>query len=403
MRHAPLPTALSSTIALLLLGSALTYFFVISQSVSNQRQSDVVHTMEQPSHDSSDPFAEKIVHFDLKGAAPKVNYFAEIFPLLKRLNVSGVLIEYEDMFPYSGQIAVLKRTIAYKNDEIATILELARKNELEVIPLVQTFGHLEFALKYDRFSHLREHPEHFDTLCPSENDSWQLITEMLKQVRSLHPLAKRIHIGADEAYQIAKDERCLKRLRSELGFSTDRLKLAHIGRTARYAREELGFSEVLAWNDMFGAISDELMAKYELGNLLTPVVWGYAVDVTQPGYFPDGMFERYSKVFNKLMFASAFKGANGPDEIFANVNRYLANQESYVNLYRRNRTHLEGHVKGIVLTGWQRYNHAAPLCEILPVSLPSLVTDLIYLNNTSLSLLELTNLTQVTFMAQLIF
>uniref|UniRef100_A0A915BQL8 beta-N-acetylhexosaminidase n=1 Tax=Parascaris univalens TaxID=6257 RepID=A0A915BQL8_PARUN len=291
------PTALSSSIALLLVGSALFYFLVISQLVPVEKRLGIVQAMQRPTTRNS-PFAEKIVHFDMKGAAPKINYFMEIFPMLSLLNVTGVLMEYEDMFPYSGEIAILKRTIAYSEDEIAAILEIAKKNKLEVIPLVQTFGHLEFVLKYDRFSHLREDPEQMDTLCPSENESWTLITELLTQVRNLHPDVKRIHIGADEAWQIAKDERCLERLRTELGFSTDRLKLAHIARTARFAREKLHFEEVLVWNDMFGAVSEKLMLKYEMGTLITPVIWGYAVDVTQPGYFPDGMFERYSKVEN---------------------------------------------------------------------------------------------------------
>uniref|UniRef100_A0A9J2PWA9 beta-N-acetylhexosaminidase n=1 Tax=Ascaris lumbricoides TaxID=6252 RepID=A0A9J2PWA9_ASCLU len=394
MSNAPLPTALSSSVALLLVGSGLLYFLVISQSVPVEKRSGILQAMQRPTT-RSNPFAEKIVHFDLKGAAPKVSYFTEIFPMLSLLNVTSVLMEYEDMFPYSGQVAILKRTIAYSEDEIATILEVAKKNKLEVIPLVQTFGHLEFALKYDRFSHLREDPERMDTLCPSENESWTLITELLTQVRNLHPDVKRIHIGADEAWQIAKDGRCLERLRTELGFSTDRLKLAHIARTARFAREKLHFEEVLAWNDMFGAISDKLMLKYELGTLITPVIWGYAVDVTRPGYFPDGMFERYSKVFDKLMFASAFKGANGIAEIYANVNRYFANQQSYVKLYEMHKTHLEGRVKGIVLTGWQRYYHSAPLCELLPVSVPSLVSDLIYLENTSLSFSQVMHLARV--------
>ena len=47
---------------------------------------------------------------------------------------------------------------------------------------------------------------------------------------------------------------------------------------------------------MFGDIDAGLLKEYEMGRLLTPVVWGYARDVTVPGYFPDRMFERFAQV-----------------------------------------------------------------------------------------------------------
>ena len=92
--------------------------------------------------------------------------------------------------------------IAYSVREVEQIQKWASDNGMGVIPLVQTFGHLEHALKLEEFYDLREVPAYPQSLCPSKNASWSLVREMIDQVTSLHPTSTFLHIGCDEVYQL---------------------------------------------------------------------------------------------------------------------------------------------------------------------------------------------------------
>jgi len=75
--------------------------------------------------------------------------------------------EWEDTFPYSGDLETLSAEDCYTKDEVAEILKLAADSDLAVVPLVQTFGHMEFVLKLSQYKHLREvcnaHALHLNT------------------------------------------------------------------------------------------------------------------------------------------------------------------------------------------------------------------------------------------------
>ncbi len=82
----------------------------------------------------------RMIHFDLKGAPPRVDYLVKVLRLAKELGATGVLMEYEDMFPFEGRLQVIRAANHYTKDDLRTILKACDELSLEVMPLVQTFG-----------------------------------------------------------------------------------------------------------------------------------------------------------------------------------------------------------------------------------------------------------------------
>ena len=80
----------------------------------------------------------KYEYFIFKGAPPKIEFFSTFIPMLKDYGATGILLEYEDTFPFEGELAEARHGHAYSFDDIKTIKKLAKDNNLYIIPLVQT-------------------------------------------------------------------------------------------------------------------------------------------------------------------------------------------------------------------------------------------------------------------------
>lgn len=115
------------------------------------------------------------MHVDLKGALPKVEYFRGFFKMLKDFGATGILLEYEDVFPFKGRLAEAVNGEHYTMEDVAFIKEQAAANNLYIIPLVQTYGHLEWILKVKSFEHLRDHPEYPQVMSQCLNESYDVV------------------------------------------------------------------------------------------------------------------------------------------------------------------------------------------------------------------------------------
>ena len=96
----------------------------------------------------------------------KLEYLTQLFPKLKEWGATGVLIEYEDAFPFEGSLAKLKGTFSYKKEDVQKINQLAKANDLTVIPYLSLFDDLDFVLRHADFKKYREMPKYSEMISP---------------------------------------------------------------------------------------------------------------------------------------------------------------------------------------------------------------------------------------------
>ncbi|CAF1528340.1 unnamed protein product [Adineta ricciae] len=309
---------------------------------------------------------ERFVHLDLKGAAPKLDYYKQLFPFLKQLGATGLLIEYEDMFPFTGHLSIIKHGFAYSKNDVEQILQLAKTNDLKVMPLLQVYGHLEYVLKLKEFMHLREDRRYPQVITPCLEESYKLLFEMIDQMLSLHPTIPYLHMGCDEVYYRLVHPQCVN-----LNFRDEAdLFIRHVTRVAKYVKSKRPDIKLFIWHDMISQLINSGSSNTtELIDLVIPMVWTYVDDVNP--WFDDGFWMRFS-MFHEVWVASSFKGSSGEITTMSYIGHHQRNQQTWLETMYTASTRHRVNFTGIAVTGWSRYDHMLSLCEFLPSSIPSL-------------------------------
>ncbi|OXB54994.1 hypothetical protein ASZ78_005966 [Callipepla squamata] len=316
---------------------------------------------------------QRLVHLDLKGAPPRAAYLAEVrgqrglgalrprpaprpppaaapqvLPLLRAMGATGLLLEYEDAFPYAGPLEALRAPHAYSRTELTELLGRAAALGMEVVPLVQSFGHME-------------------------------------------------------VYYLGEGEESKQWLQQQ-GNTPEKLCLFHIKAVASYVASSYPTVTPIMWDDMLRGISEETLAESGVPQLVQPMIWDYAADLDVESKVL--LIEKYRRCgFSKVWFASAFKGATGVNQSLTLIGHHLNNHLQWLKVASSVPADV---LQGIALTGWQRYDHFSVLCELFPVAIPSLAVCLQALENGGYSekvkenvekLLGMSNLELDTFMS----
>lgn len=151
------------------------------------------------------------IHLDLKYHMPNKAYLLDWVKRLPGYGINTLLLEYEDAFPFR-KYPYLASPDAFSPDELREFLTTARAAGLTIIPLVQTYAHLEFALSHDALAHLREKPEIQAKLCAQHPESLQFVNNLLEEVLEYHQEDHYFHLGGDEVWHTEWCPACQARI-----------------------------------------------------------------------------------------------------------------------------------------------------------------------------------------------
>lgn len=299
------------------------------------------------------------VHLDLKGLQPSAGRLLELLEIAKEARFNLLLVEWEDSYPWTAY-PELRSPECYSEEEVNRFLQKAKKISIEVIPLLQSFGHMENAASRKRFAHLREEKDDFSSLCPSREGSRAMLVNMIEDVMRTHRgFIGRFHLGADEVWNFASCPACKSAAREK---GPRRLFLDHVLLLADYLSES-GLTAII-WDDMLRGWTAGDLEK--ISGRLELAAWSYS----EKGFeslMKKGVLARYKKAGLKVWGCPAFKGADGATADTADVDNRVGNHLDWLE------AHKIYSLEGIITTGWSRYSTFRAPCESLEASIDSLV------------------------------
>jgi hexosaminidase len=251
----------------------------------------------------------------------------------------------------------LRCETAYSDEVVGKFMKNCGGLDIEVIPLLQSFGHMQNVLLRERFAPLREVEGATADLCPSNPEAVPLIVEMIDDLLGLHAGITHLHLGGDEVASLGSCGKCNKAVEE---FGKDGLYLKHITPLLKHVISHS--VRPILWDDMMRAWPEDALAK--LGAKADLMCWSYAANPFK-GVTPEIM-DRFADAGVTMWAGSAFKGADGPSVDIPNPDVRSVNMAAWSGEARAR------DMRGVVATGWSRYSTDTVPCEGLEASLDML-------------------------------
>jgi len=186
----------------------------------------------------------RLVHYNYFYHLDRFEYIKESITKLAKYKINGIVFEFEDKFKYQSHPFVAAPN-SLTAEQVKELTLFARKYHVDIIPLVQGFGHAGYLLKHDELKHLREDPEIYQSFCPMKEETYEFIFDLFRETIEATPGVKFFHVGADEVRVMGQCPLCSKKKEEigELG-----IYLTWLNRVHEFMKEH--DRTIIFWDDM---------------------------------------------------------------------------------------------------------------------------------------------------------
>ncbi|REE05874.1 family 20 glycosylhydrolase [Marinoscillum furvescens] len=162
-------------------------------------------------------FPVKGFHLDLRIQVMTPEALKSFTDQLSEMGMNTLVMEWEGTYPFEKH-ATISNEYSYTREEILDFVAYCENLGIDVIPLQQSLGHVEYILRNPRYSHLKEDRKDISQICPMKSaESKALFTDLFSDLVSTHD-SDFIHIGGDETKLLGHCPVCAARV-EEVGKS----------------------------------------------------------------------------------------------------------------------------------------------------------------------------------------
>lgn len=285
----------------------------------------------------------RAVHVDLKGVPPTAERLVSLLRVIRAAGYNAALVEWEDMFPWTVDLRFRCET-AYTPDQVRRFHRAATEAGIELVPLVQSLGHMETPLSVPGYERLREVPHQSDALNPLAPGARELVQRMVDDVLALLPGLRFFHLGGDEAWTFGThpDTKAYVEQHGKGALYLQYVEPIIDSLNARGIRP-------LLWHDMMSEWAPEPLRR--LGYKADLVVWGYTghPDTTSE-HWRRSVIERFREHGIPLWGATAYKGGDSQNTDLPNAINRETNALAWAEVAHRYK------FRGLIATAWSRWS-----------------------------------------------